>query len=59
MEGTEITDKFYIEKFMEIQRANVVLYRKLKKCMENENVKEMIEILIDEDMFKNLDDLVK
>ena len=55
----EITDKFYLEKFMEIQRANVVLWRKLKTLEENPNIKETIEILVNKDFFKGLDDLVK
>ena len=55
----EITYKFYLEKFMEIQRANVVLWRKLKTLEETQNVKEVIEMLIDENFFKGLDELVK
>ena len=55
----EITDKFYLEKFMEIQRANVVLWRKIKTLEENSNIKETIEILVNKDFFKGLDDLVK
>jgi hypothetical protein len=44
---------------MEIQRANVVLWRKIKTLEENSNIKETIEILVNKDFFKGLDDLVK
>lgn len=57
--ATKIEDEFYIEKFMEIQRANVVLWRRLKKLEENNNIKETIEILVDRDFFKGLDDLIR
>jgi hypothetical protein len=57
--NTKIEDEFYLEKFMEIQRANVVLWRKLKTLEETQNVKEVIEMLVDENFFVGLDDLVK
>lgn len=57
--NTKIQDEFYIEKFMDIQRANVVLWRKLKTLQETQNVKELIEMLVDENFFVGLDDLVK
>ena len=59
MANVKITDEFYLEKFMELQRANIVLWRKLKTLEEEKNIKETIEILIDESFFDNLDDLVK
>jgi hypothetical protein len=52
---TEITDKFYLEKFMEIQRANVVLWRKLKTLKENQQIVDIVGI----DYFDGIDDLVK
>lgn len=59
MDDVKITDEFYLKKFMEIQRANVVLWRKLKTLEEEKNIRETIEVLIDEHFFDNLDDLVK
>lgn len=53
--NTKLKDEFYLEKFMEIQRANVVLWRKLKTLEENE---EVIKI-IGKDFFEGVDDLVK
>lgn len=59
MANVKITDEFYLEKFMELQRANIVLWRKLKTLEDDNNIKETIEILIDENFFDNLDDLVQ
>lgn len=53
--NTKIEDNFYIEKFMEIQRANVVLWRKLKTLEENNEVVN----IVGKEFFKGLDDLVK
>ncbi len=57
-ENPKFDDPFYIKKFMDIQRGNVVLYRKLKN-LENSKLKQVIENHLGEDFFKNLDDLVK
>ena len=51
-------EPFYVKKFMDIQRANVQLYRKLKRLEESE-MADIIEKELGEDFFKNLDNLVK
>jgi prolyl 4-hydroxylase len=51
-------EPFYVKKFMEIQRANVQLYRKLKQLEESE-MANIVEKELGEDFFKNLDNLVK
>jgi hypothetical protein len=53
--NTKIKDEFYLEKFMEIQRANVVLWRKLKTLEENQDIIK----IVGKDFFNGLDDLVK
>lgn len=53
--NTKIHDEFYIEKFMEIQRANVVLWRKLKTLQENQKIVDVVG----KEFFEGLDDLVK
>lgn len=37
------TDPFYIDKFMEIQQQNIVLYKSLLKIYENEDTKTLVE----------------
>tara|TARA_R110000868_G_scaffold102091_1_gene281083 strand:- start:24324 stop:24500 length:177 start_codon:yes stop_codon:yes gene_type:complete len=56
---TKIKDTFYLEKFMELQRANVVLWRKLKTLEETQHIKEAVEASIAQDFFKDIDDLIK
>lgn len=58
-ENVEITEPFYLNKFMEIQRANVNLWRKLKNITENPKLKSQIEKDLGDDFFDNIDDLVK
>jgi hypothetical protein len=58
-ENPEFTDPFYIKKFMEIQRGNVVLWRKLKNLESDNAIKDKIEQTFGLDFFKNIDDLVK
>jgi prolyl 4-hydroxylase len=58
-ENVEITEKFYLNKFMEIQRGNVNLWRKLKTIEENTKLKESVEAWFGKDFFDNIDDLVK
>ncbi len=53
-----ITDPFYLKKFMQIQQANVVLWRKLHTIKENEDLRATIETYLGDDFFDNLDDLV-
>lgn len=58
-ENPEFTDPFYIKKFMEIQRGNVNLWRKLKNIEENPELKARVEATLGIDFFMNVDDLVK
>ena len=57
-ENPTFDEPFYVKKFMDIQRANVQLYRKLKRLEESE-MADIIEKELGEDFFKNLDNLVK
>lgn len=59
MDKVKITDEFYLEKFMELQRANIVLWRRLKTLEQEKHIRETIETLVDENFFNGLDDLVK
>jgi hypothetical protein len=45
------TDPFYIDKFMEIQQQNIVLYKCLLKIYEHEKIRDLIEQDIDKDIF--------
>lgn len=58
-ENVEITEPFYLDKFMQIQRGNVQLYRKLKNIQENTKLKESVEAWLGKDFFDNIDDLLK
>lgn len=58
-DDSEIVDVFYIKKFMEIQRGNVNLWRKLKDIETNPFLKKEIEKVLGSDFFNNIDDLVK
>lgn len=53
-----ITDPFYLKKFMQLQQANVVLWRKLHNIKENEDLRATIETYLGDNFFDNLDDLV-
>jgi len=57
-ENPTFTEPYYVKKFMEIQRGNVQLYRKLKN-LEESKLKETIEKELGKGFFDNLDDLVK
>ena len=57
-ENPTFTEPFYVKKFMEIQRGNVQLYRKLKN-LEESQLKDAIEQALGKDFFKNIDDLAK
>jgi hypothetical protein len=37
------TDPFYIDKFMEIQQQNIVLYKSLLQIYENEDTRTLVE----------------
>jgi hypothetical protein len=58
-ENPTFDEPFYVKKFMDIQRSNVVLYRKLKNIETDNNLRVQVEAVLGEDFFKNLDDLVK
>jgi hypothetical protein len=51
-----ITDTFYLDKFMEIQRQNVVLSNKLRDIYENPNLRNIVEIHMGPDFFNILQD---
>jgi hypothetical protein len=54
-----ITDPFYLKKFMQIQQANIVLWRKLDSIKNNDDLRASVETYLGDDFFNNLDDLVK
>jgi hypothetical protein len=51
-----ITDPFYLDKFMEIQRQNVVLSNKLRDIYENPNLRNIVEMHMGPDFFNILQD---
>lgn len=57
-ENPTFDEPFYVKKFMEIQRGNVQLYRKLKK-LEESDLKETIKKELGEDFFDKIHDLLK
>jgi hypothetical protein len=48
------TDPFYIDKFMEIQQQNIVLYKSLLKIYENEITRHIVERALGEEVFEVL-----
>jgi hypothetical protein len=48
------TEPFYIDKFMEIQQQNIVLYMALKKIEENPTTKEVVLKELGENAFDAL-----
>lgn len=58
-ENPVFTDPFYIKKFMEIQRGNVNLWRKLKNIESIPELKLKVEQQFGTDFFTKIDDLVK
>lgn len=48
------TDPFYIDKFMEIQQQNIVLYKSLLKIYENEDTKTLVEQQLGAEVFEIL-----
>lgn len=58
-ENPTFDEPFYVKKFMDIQRGNVVLYRKLKNLEEDPQLKIKIEEQFGANFFDGLDDLVK
>ena len=49
------TDPFYIDKFMEIQQQNIVLYKTLLKIAEDPQLNQLIIEKFGEDYFKILE----
>ena len=49
-------DEFYIEKFMEIQRQNVVLSNLLRDIAEDANLRKLVEDKLGEHIFDILKD---
>jgi prolyl 4-hydroxylase len=58
-ESPTFNEPFYVKKFMEIQRGNVQLYRKLKNIETNSTLKAQVEEILGKDFFSNLDELIK
>lgn len=48
------TDPFYIDKFMEIQQQNIVLYKSLLKIYENETARQTVEQTVGAQVFEIL-----
>ena len=44
---------------MQIQQANIVLWRKLDTIKNNEDLRASVETYLGDNFFDNLDDLVK
>ena len=53
-EDVPITDTFYIQKFMQIQRQNIVLSNKLRELYENPNLRNIVEYHMGHDFFNIL-----
>lgn len=51
-----ITDTFYIQKFMQIQRQNVVLSNKLRELYENPGLRNIVEMHLGNEFFNILKD---
>lgn len=58
-DNPEFSNPFYIKKFMEIQRSNVNLWRKLKNIEADPQLKSKVEAALGSDFFTDVDDLVK
>jgi hypothetical protein len=48
------TDPFYIDKFMELQQQNIVLYKALLKIYDNETARHAVELAIGKEVFEIL-----
>lgn len=51
-----IKDTFYIQKFMEIQRQNVVLSNRLRSMYENPSLRNIVEMHMGHEFFDVLKD---
>ena len=52
-----ITEPFYLKKFMEIQRENVILYNHLRMIHKDEELRNLVLERIGPDTFKILERL--
>jgi len=50
-----ITEPFYLKKFMEIQRINVILYNQLRLIHKDEEIRQLIIERFGPETFKILD----
>jgi hypothetical protein len=50
------TDQFYIDKFMEIQQQNIVMYKMLLAIQEDAILKEQIESKFGSEFFSKMKD---
>jgi hypothetical protein len=48
------TDQFYIDKFMEIQQQNILLYKALLLAQQNTNIRQVIEKELGKEFFNIL-----
>lgn len=55
MERPVFTDPFYIDKFMEIQQQNILLYKTLLKIKEDPKLYSLAVEKFGEDIFKILE----
>lgn len=51
-----ITDPFYTNKFMVIQQSNVILWRKLVKIRDNEELSQYVKNVYGENFFDDIDE---
>lgn len=51
-----ITDTFYMQKFMQIQRQNVILGNKLREMYENPSLRNIVEMYMGHEFFDVLKD---
>lgn len=55
-EDVPIRDTFYMQKFMEIQRQNVVLSNKLRDLYEIPEIRNVVEMRLGDEFFNILND---
>ena len=56
MDKPVFTDPFYIDKFMEIQQKNIVLYKSILALQNNPETKSVIEKEFGDDFFDVISD---
>lgn len=55
MDRPVFTDPFYIDKFMEIQQQNIILYKMLLRIQEDPELAQSVIAKFGEDFFKILE----